>query len=84
MTRMNEYWPVELFARVRMEEVGAGLERVADVANMMGECHTAKNSSYADNNSTNKGTHVRFTDDILSWNWRFLSESACDETIKAE
>ena len=45
--------------------MGAGLERVADVANMMGECHTAKNSSYADNNSTNKGTHVRFTDDIL-------------------
>jgi len=34
-----------------MEEVGAGLERVADVANMMGECHTAKNSSYADNSS---------------------------------
>ena len=24
-----------------------------DVANMMGECHTAKNS-YADNNATNK------------------------------
>ena len=37
--------------------MGAGLERVADVANMMGECHTAKNSSYAtDNNATNKVT----------------------------
>ena len=39
--------------------MGAGLERVADVANMMGECHTAKNSSYADNNATNKVTRVR-------------------------
>ena len=48
-----------------MEEVGARLERVADVANMMGECHTAKNSSYADNNSTNKVTHVMFTDDVF-------------------
>ena len=47
-----------------MEEVGAGLERVADVANMMGECHTAKNSSYADN-STNKVARVICTDNIL-------------------
>ena len=50
-----------------MEEVGAGLERVADVANMMGECHTAKNSSYADNNSSSKVARGRYTENIFLW-----------------
>ena len=70
MMRMNELWAVDFFAHMKMEEVGAGLERVADVANMMGECHTAKNASYAgDNNSTNK---VKFTEDIFLSDWIFL------------
>ena len=49
------------------------MERVADVANMMGECHTAKNSSYADNNSTNKGTHVRYTDQCTNVSYLIVS-----------
>ena len=50
---------------LRMEEVGAGLERVADVANMMGECHTAKNASFADNKAANKVTREIITRDVL-------------------
>ena len=48
-----------------MEEVGAGLERVADVANMMGECHTAKNASFADNKAANKVTREIINRDVL-------------------
>ena len=58
MMRRTWPWPEDLSPQLRMEEVGASLERVAGVANMMGECHSAKNSSCADNCSSNKVTWV--------------------------